>query len=192
MLFPCTFSSVTVNIHAYSCFSTVHLKISSSLHFNAVSCRPEMTLNERITTAQSNGEEKWQWGNVAKATAWKSTSELLTNSPCSYSTGYLYCHPAPGLRAFLGVTPWNPWILSQGGCGHSSECCGWRAQPLICCIIVHIQWNQHQPWGPRGDAHGHTKSDLPQSSKISMVMQNLEQWQLGTWMGFAEGSVFTA
>lgn len=192
MFLPCTFSSLTVNICAYSGFSTVELKISPSLHFNAVSCRPEMTLNERVTTAQSNGEEKRQWGNVAKTTVWESISELLTNSCCSYSSGYLYCHPAPGLRAFLGVTPWNPWILSQGGCSHSGECCGWWAQPPIFCTIVHLQWNQHQPRGPRGEARGHTKSDLPQSSEITMVVQNLEQWQLGTRTSFAEGLVFTA
>lgn len=181
-----------VNMHAYSCFSTVDLKISPSLHFSSVPCRPEMTLYERIITAQSNGEEKWQWGNVAKTTVWKSISELLTNSGCSYSSGCLYCHPTPGLRAFLGVTPWNPWILSQGSCSHSSECRGWWAQPHICCTIVHPQWNQHQPWGPKGAAHGHPKPDLPQSSEISMVVQNLKQWQLGTRTGFAEGLVFSA
>lgn len=145
------FSSLIVNIHAYSCFSTADLKISPSLHSDAMSCRPEMTLNERVITAQSNGEEKWQWGNVAKTTVWKSISELLTNSGCSYSSGYLYCDWTPGPRAFLGVTPWwNPWILSQGGCSHSRECCGWWAQPHICCTVVHLQWNQQQPWGPRG------------------------------------------
>lgn len=117
-LFSCfflvPFSSLTVNIHAYSCFSTVYLKISPSLHFNAIPCRPEMTLYERVITAQSNGEEKWQWGNVAKNNCLKEhlwtahqfwlllQLRLLVLSSNSRAKGISWCNPVKSMAFIPG------------------------------------------------------------------------------------------
>lgn len=117
-------------------------------------------------------EKKTGIGNVVKTAVWKSISELLTNSVCSSNSGYLYCHPAPGLKGNYWCNPVKSVILSQGGCslkwvlwmmGTVSSSCA------SCCVIARLQWNQRQPCVPRGAALVRTSSDLRQCSKVSCI-----------------------